>query len=111
METAYRYYEGKSRLAQRQALMKHFHNAYPSAGMSTGRVFCGVAERSEGKKGVSACRYRYGKNNRSNFLKALVLSMKTSCSFFLKIFVLFGKEQDLLRVSNVSPHTLLMCGV
>lgn len=28
---------------------------------------CGVAERSEGKKGVSACRYRYGKNNRSNF--------------------------------------------
>ena len=43
---------------------------------------------------------------------------KSSCSFnenvlflFFKDLVLFGKEQDLLRVSNVSPHTLLMCGV
>ena len=36
--------------------------------------------------------------------------MKTSCSFF-KDLVLFGKEQDLLRVSNVWGDMLLMCGL
>ena len=44
-----------------------FHNAYPSAGMPTGRVFAEWLKDLKEKKGVSACRYRYGKNNRSNF--------------------------------------------
>ena len=34
--------------------------------------------------------------------------MKTSCSFF-KDLVLFGKEQDLLRVSNVYAGRLVTC--
>ena len=54
---------------------------------------CGVAERSEGKKGVSACRYRYGKNNRSNFKKLLFFQWKRPVLFF-KDLVLFRKEQD-----------------
>lgn len=44
-----------------------FHNAYPSAGMPTGRVFAEWLKDLKEKKGVSACRYRYEKNNRSNF--------------------------------------------
>ena len=48
-----------------------FHNAYPSAGMPTGRVFAEWLKDLKEKKGVSACRYRYGKNNRSNFKKLL----------------------------------------
>ena len=43
------------------------HNAYPSAGMPTGRVFAEWLKDLKEKKGVSACRYRYEKNNRSNF--------------------------------------------
>ena len=53
-----------------------FHNAYPSAGMPTGRVFAEWLKDHEGKKKA----FRHVdtvmvKNNRSKFLKALVLSM------------------------------------
>ena len=48
-----------------------FHNAYPSAGMPMGRAFAEWLKDLKEKKGVSACRYRYGKNNRSNFKKLL----------------------------------------
>ena len=44
-----------------------FHNAYPSAGMSTGRVFAEWLKDLKEKKGVSACRYRYGKKQQVKF--------------------------------------------
>ena len=85
-----------------------FHNAYPSAGMPTGRVFAEWLKDLKEKKGVSACRYRYGKNNRSNFKKLLFFQWKRPVLFF-KDLVLFGKEQDLLRVSNVYAGRLVTC--
>ena len=49
-----------------------------------------------------------GKNNRSNFKKLLFFQWKRPVLFF-KDLVLFGKEQDLLRVSNVYAGRLVTC--
>ena len=50
------------------------------------------------------------KNNRSNFKKLLFFQWKRLVLFF-KDLVLFGKEQDVWKVSNVWGDTLLMRGL
>ena len=98
----------RNRFSERIFPAETFHNAYPSAGMPTGRCLPGVAERSEGKVRRFGMYIPLWKKQQVKFLKALVLSMKNVCSFLKDLLFFSEKNRIFLRFSNVWGDMLLM---